>query len=151
MLLQVQFTWHARPFSIKRRLSKSGGIGKQIAKMFRLHSKKLLAVAGARTAAAAASSAVDLPDSARVVVVGGGIIGCSVAYHLAHMGCENVVLLERDQLTSGTTWHAAGVSAPPCVNAATNTLRMHTEPPLLPLYPLPASISKYSTTTNNSI
>jgi len=49
-----------------------------------------------------------IPDYARVVVIGGGIIGCSVAYHLAEMGCE-VVLLERDQLTSGTTWHAAGL------------------------------------------
>src|SRR3954470_11507572 len=51
----------------------------------------------------------DLPKRARVVVVGGGIIGCSVAYHLAHMGWKDVVLLERDRLTSGTTWHAAGL------------------------------------------
>jgi 4-methylaminobutanoate oxidase (formaldehyde-forming) len=43
------------------------------------------------------------------VVIGGGIIGCSVAYHLAHMGWKDVVLLERDRLTSGTTWHAAGL------------------------------------------
>jgi 4-methylaminobutanoate oxidase (formaldehyde-forming) len=50
-----------------------------------------------------------VPEYARVVVIGGGIIGCSVAYHLAEMGCEEVVLLERDQLTSGTTWHAAGL------------------------------------------
>ena len=50
-----------------------------------------------------------LPSQARVVIVGGGIIGCSVAYHLAHMGCTDVVLLERDRLTSGTTWHAAGM------------------------------------------
>src|SRR5262245_36421468 len=50
-----------------------------------------------------------LPDRARVVVIGGGIIGASVAYHLAHMGWKDVVLLERDQLTSGTTWHAAGL------------------------------------------
>lgn len=42
-------------------------------------------------------------------MVGGGIIGCSVAYHLAHMGWKDVVLIERDQLTSGTTWHAAGL------------------------------------------
>src|SRR5262245_54491646 len=50
-----------------------------------------------------------LPDRARVVVIGGGIIGASVAYHLAHMGWKDVVLLERDRLTSGTTWHAAGL------------------------------------------
>jgi glycine cleavage system aminomethyltransferase T/glycine/D-amino acid oxidase-like deaminating enzyme len=50
-----------------------------------------------------------LPKSARVVIVGGGVIGTSVAYHLAHMGWKDVVLLERDQLTSGTTWHAAGL------------------------------------------
>ncbi len=49
------------------------------------------------------------PDRARVVIIGGGIIGCSVAYHLAHMGWNDVVLLERDQLTCGTTWHAAGL------------------------------------------
>ncbi|MEX1365462.1 MAG: FAD-binding oxidoreductase, partial [Nannocystaceae bacterium] len=50
-----------------------------------------------------------IPSQARVVIIGGGIIGCSVAYHLAHMGCTDVVLLERDRLTSGTTWHAAGL------------------------------------------
>jgi 4-methylaminobutanoate oxidase (formaldehyde-forming) len=50
-----------------------------------------------------------LPKHARVVVIGGGIIGCSVAYHLAHMGAKDTVLLERDKLTSGTTWHAAGL------------------------------------------
>jgi 4-methylaminobutanoate oxidase (formaldehyde-forming) len=50
-----------------------------------------------------------LPERAHVVVVGGGIIGCSVIYHLAKMGWKDVVLLERDQLTSGTTWHAAGL------------------------------------------
>lgn len=50
-----------------------------------------------------------IPARARVVVVGGGVIGCSVAYHLAHMGWKDVVLLERDRITSGTTWHAAGL------------------------------------------
>ena len=56
------------------------------------------------------SSTLDsLPDSAEVVVVGGGIIGVSTAYHLAKHGCNDVLLLERDQLTSGTTWHAAGL------------------------------------------
>ena len=52
---------------------------------------------------------IDLPSHARVVVVGGGVIGTSVAYHLAEMGCPDVVLLERDSITSGTTWHAAGL------------------------------------------
>lgn len=51
----------------------------------------------------------EFPTAARVVIVGGGIIGTSIAYHLAHMGCEDVVLLERDSITSGTTWHAAGL------------------------------------------
>jgi glycine cleavage system aminomethyltransferase T/glycine/D-amino acid oxidase-like deaminating enzyme len=50
-----------------------------------------------------------LPSEARVVVVGGGIIGTSVAYHLALMGWKDIVLLEKDKLTSGTTWHAAGL------------------------------------------
>ena len=50
-----------------------------------------------------------IPERARVVVIGGGIIGCSVAYHLGHLGWSDVVLLERDRLTSGTTWHAAGL------------------------------------------
>ena len=54
-------------------------------------------------------SKVSIPENASVVIVGGGIIGCSVAYHLAHMGWKDIVLLERDQLTSGTTWHAAGL------------------------------------------
>jgi 4-methylaminobutanoate oxidase (formaldehyde-forming) len=52
---------------------------------------------------------VDLPDRARVVIIGGGVIGTSVAYHLAKLGWTDTVLLERDQLTSGTTWHAAGL------------------------------------------
>ena len=51
----------------------------------------------------------DLPSHADVVVIGGGIVGCSVAYHLAHRGVGSVVLLERRQLTCGTTWHAAGL------------------------------------------
>ena len=49
------------------------------------------------------------PSSAQVVIIGGGIHGCSVAYHLAKAGWTNIVLLERKQLTSGTTWHAAGL------------------------------------------
>ena len=51
----------------------------------------------------------DLPDRARVVVVGGGAIGTSIAYHLTTIGVPDVVLLERAQLTAGTTWHAAGL------------------------------------------
>ena len=50
-----------------------------------------------------------MPAQARVVIIGGGVIGCSVAYHLAKLGCKEVVLLERKQLTCGTTWHAAGL------------------------------------------
>ena len=50
-----------------------------------------------------------LPTSTKVVVIGGGVAGCSVAYHLAKYGWKDTVLLERDQLTSGTTWHAAGL------------------------------------------
>ncbi len=52
-----------------------------------------------------------LPSQARVVIIGGGVIGCSVAYHLTKLGWKDVVLLERKQLTSGTTWHAAGLIA----------------------------------------
>jgi 4-methylaminobutanoate oxidase (formaldehyde-forming) len=51
------------------------------------------------------------PSRARVVIIGGGVIGCSVAYHLTKLGWQDVVLLERKQLTSGTTWHAAGLIA----------------------------------------
>ncbi|MDA0706229.1 MAG: FAD-dependent oxidoreductase [Proteobacteria bacterium] len=51
----------------------------------------------------------ELPKKANVVIIGGGVIGCSIAYHLAKMGWSDVVLLERQQLTSGTTWHAAGL------------------------------------------
>jgi 4-methylaminobutanoate oxidase (formaldehyde-forming) len=53
----------------------------------------------------------DIPTHARVVIIGGGVIGCSVAYHLTKLGWRDVVMLERKQLTSGTTWHAAGLIA----------------------------------------
>jgi len=49
------------------------------------------------------------PKQADVVIIGGGVVGCSIAYHLTKIGITNVVLLERKQLTSGTTWHAAGL------------------------------------------
>ena len=52
-----------------------------------------------------------VPTKARAVIIGGGVAGCSVAYHLAKLGWKDVVLLERKQLTSGTTWHAAGLIA----------------------------------------
>ena len=48
-------------------------------------------------------------DQARVVVIGGGIVGCSVLYHLAKLGWSDVVLVEKTELTAGSTWHAAGL------------------------------------------
>ncbi|MFT6583343.1 MAG: 4-methylaminobutanoate oxidase (formaldehyde-forming), partial [Alphaproteobacteria bacterium] len=53
--------------------------------------------------------ALSLPSHAQIVIIGGGVVGCSIAYHLAKIGITDVVLLERKQLTSGTTWHAAGL------------------------------------------
>ena len=58
-------------------------------------------------------STSSLPTQAQVVIIGGGIIGCSVAYHLTKLGWNDVILLERKQLTSGTTWHAAGLVVTP--------------------------------------
>ena len=49
-----------------------------------------------------------VPSTARVVIIGGGVMGCGLAYHLAHEGWTDVVLLEKAELTSGSTWHAAG-------------------------------------------
>src|SRR6056297_195532 len=49
-----------------------------------------------------------LPSHTRVVVIGGGVVGCSILFHLAKFGWKDVVLLERDELTSGSSWHAAG-------------------------------------------
>ncbi len=68
-----------------------------------------------------------LPSRARAVVLGGGVIGCSVAYHLAQAGWGEVLLLERDRLTSGTTWHAAGLMATFGSTSETSTrLRQYT-------------------------
>ena len=49
----------------------------------------------------------DFPSHASVVVIGGGVMGCSTLYHLAKLGISDAILLERNQLTSGTTWHSA--------------------------------------------
>jgi sarcosine dehydrogenase len=51
----------------------------------------------------------DLPKYAQAVVIGGGVGGASIAYHLAQMGWKDVVLVERHELTSGSTWHSAGL------------------------------------------
>ena len=52
---------------------------------------------------------VKLPDAARIVIIGGGAVGCSIAYHLAKLGERDVLLLEKKALTAGSTWHAAGL------------------------------------------
>src|SRR5271165_4207467 len=70
-----------------------------------------MSIAEPTAASASRSGERELPGRARVVVIGGGIIGTSITYHLAHMGIRDVLLLERDRLTSGTTWHAAGLMA----------------------------------------
>ena len=51
-------------------------------------------------------------NGARIVIVGGGVIGLSVAYHLAKLGADDVLLIERNRLSSGTSWHAAGIVGP---------------------------------------
>ncbi len=65
------------------------------------------------------------PSSSKVVVIGGGVIGCSVAYHLTKYGWSDVLLLERDQLTSGTTWHAAGLVSQLGPTAAVTKIRKY--------------------------
>ena len=67
-----------------------------------------------------------LPSSTKVVVIGGGVVGCSVAYHLAKFGWKDTILLERDQLTSGTTWHAAGFVSQLGASAASTKIRKST-------------------------
>ena len=66
-----------------------------------------------------------LPKSTKVVVIGGGVTGCSVAYHLAKFGWKDTILLERDQLTSGTTWHAAGLVSQLGPSAAITKIRKY--------------------------
>ena len=67
-----------------------------------------------------------LPSSTKVVVIGGGVVGCSVAYHLAKFGWKDTILLERDQLTSGTTWHAAGLVSQLGPSATITKIRKYT-------------------------
>ena len=67
----------------------------------------------------------EIPKSAKVVVIGGGVAGCSVAYHLAKFGWKDTILLERDQLTSGTTWHAAGLVGQLGASATITKLRKY--------------------------
>ena len=66
-----------------------------------------------------------LPSATKVIVIGGGVAGCSVAYHLSKFGWKDVILLERDQLTSGTTWHAAGLIGQLGASAAITKLRKY--------------------------
>ena len=66
------------------------------------------------------------PQSASAVIIGGGVAGCSVAYHLVKYGWKDVVLVERDQLTSGTTWHAAGLVSQLGPTAAVTKIRKYT-------------------------
>ena len=54
---------------------------------------------------------MNIPEEANVVIIGGGVIGCSIAYHLGKLGWKDILLLERKKLTCGTTWHAAGLIA----------------------------------------
>ena len=67
----------------------------------------------------------EIPKSTKVVVIGGGVVGCSVAYHLAKFGWKDTILLERDQLTSGTTWHAAGLVSQLGPSAAITKIRKY--------------------------
>ena len=68
----------------------------------------------------------ELPSAAKVIIIGGGVAGCSSAYHLAKFGWKDTILLERDQLTSGTTWHAAGLVSQLGPTAAVTKIRKYT-------------------------
>ncbi len=68
----------------------------------------------------------NIPQSCKVVVIGGGVIGTSCLYHLAKFGWKDVILLERDQLTSGTTWHAAGLVSQLGPSATITKIRKYT-------------------------
>ncbi len=63
-----------------------------------------------------------MKTQARVLVIGGGIVGCSTLYHLTQMGWRDVMLVERDELTSGSTWHAAGNC--PSFSASWNIMKL---------------------------
>jgi len=86
-------------------------------------SKSVLAIS-----LSSASTSPTVPSEANVVVIGGGIIGTSVAYHLGKLGVPDIVLLERDKLTSGTTWHAAGlINTFGSLSATSTTMRRYTK------------------------
>src|SRR3954454_22125021 len=85
------------------------------------------------------------PSRARVVIIGGGVIGSSVAYHLAKAGWSDVVLLERDRLTSWTTWHAAGLMT--CFGSVSETsmaMRLYTRELYSELAPEPGPATPFN-------
>ena len=65
-----------------------------------------------------------IQNKAKVIIIGGGVIGCSVAYHLSKLGWNDIVLFERYQLTSVTSWHAAGLIGQ--LRASANMTKVHT-------------------------
>ena len=68
----------------------------------------------------------EFPGSCKVIIIGGGVTGTSCAYHIAKFGWKDVILLERDQLTSGTTWHAAGLVSQLGPSAGITKIRKYT-------------------------